>query len=232
MRVDLRRADCMEELEKIPDKSIDLVITDPPYQQDKGNVGGCFGVKKREYFGQISDISNGVTTAFLDLLCRKMRKINLYLYCNKKQLLQYLSYFEDKGTTFDLLSWHKSNPIPATSNIYLRDTEYILFFREHGVKLYGNYQTKKTYFVSPVNRADKKKYGHPTVKPIEQARIFLENSSLPEQTVLDPFMGSGTVGAACKEMGRNFIGIEIEQAYFDTAVDRIGNTHKKGVQHD
>ena len=121
-----------------------------------------------------------------------------------------------------MLTWHKTNPVPACGNKYLTDTEYILFFREKGVKIGGEYKTKFTYYVTPLNTADKKLYRHPTIKPVDILQNLIVNSSSPGDVVLDPFMGSGSTGIACNNTGRNFIGIEVDKGYFDTAKARIG----------
>lgn len=221
----LCRGDCYKRLKELPDKSVDLVIMDPPYLQADNAGSGCFGGAHRDYYRELSTMSQGIQENLLDLLVSKMKRINLYTYCNKKQLLQYLSYFSTiKGVNFDLLCWHKLNPIPATHNIYLRDTEYILFFRQTGVKLYGSYATKKTYFLSGINLQDKKKYEHPTVKPLEQLQTLIINSSKPGDIILDPFMGTGTTGVAAKGLDRDFIGIEIDEKYYSTAKARIQKT--------
>ena len=217
----LLRGDCNLKLENIPNHSIDLVIMDPPYLQTGSAGSGAFGGEHRNYYNELSCMSHGISNETLDLILSKLKRINIYIYCNKKQIQQYLNYFIPKGVNFDLLCWHKLNPIPATNNIYLRDSEYILFFREKGVKLYGSYQTKKTYFLSGINLKDKNRFDHPTVKPLDQIKTFIENSSLPGDTVLDPFMGTGTTGVGCKQMGRSFVGIEIENRYFNTARERI-----------
>lgn len=221
--IKLYRSDCLIKLKEIATSSVDLIIMDPPYLQRGGSGSGAFGGNNRQYYSELSPISNGIDKAVLDECIRVLKKVNLYVYCNKAQLLFYLSYFESlpKKTNFNLICWHKTNPIPATSNIYLRDTEYILFFREKGVPLYGSYSTKRTYFLSSVNRADKKLYNHPTVKPIDQLKTFIINSSKEGDLVLDPYMGTGTTGAACKELNRDFIGVEIDKAHFETAKRRI-----------
>ena len=75
---------------------------------------------------------------------------------SKDQLRQSIDYSEDKGCKTDLLCWHKTNPTPTCNNTYLSDTEYLLFFREKGAKVYGNYHSKKKYYISPTNQEDKK----------------------------------------------------------------------------
>ena len=76
-------------------------------------------------------------------------------------------------------------------------------------------------YIAPINHADKKKYGHPTIKPLLLTERMIRNSSRPGQIVLDAFMGSGTTGVACKRNGRRFIGIELNRSYYDIAVGRI-----------
>ena len=62
---------------------------------------------------------------------------------------------------------------------------------------------------------------HPTEKPVDLMKFYVENSSNTGDIVLDPFMGSGSTGVACKELNRNFIGIELDDSYFDIGVNRI-----------
>lgn len=219
--IDLRNGDCIEVMKQIPDGSVDLVVTDPPYDVHAGKGGGCFG--NRQAYSDIEFMSDGFSEATLDELCRVMKKINIYLFCSQKQIIPLLDYFVGKKKcNWNLLTWHKTNPVPACGNKYLTDTEYILFFREKGVKISGEYKTKFTYYVTPLNTADKKLYGHPTIKPVEILQNLIVNSSSPGDVVLDPFMGSGSTGIACNNTGRNFIGIELDKGYFDTAKARIG----------
>ena len=156
-----------------------------------------------------------------------MKKINTYIWCNKEQLKDYINYFTDKGCNLTLISWHKTNPLPACANKYLGDTEYCLFFREKGVKVYGEYKTKKTYYTTKVNKEDKKLYKHPTIKPLEIIKNLIINSSKEGDTILDCFMGSGTTGVACKELNRNFIGMEINEEYYEIAKNRIQGNNEQ-----
>lgn len=183
--------------------------------------------KKRTYHLEVKTLSDGITNLVLDELVRIMKKINIYIWCNKNQLRQYIDYFEGIGATTDLLTWHKTNPVPTCNNKYLSDTEYLLYFRKDGVPMYGSYATKKKYYVTPTNKEDKKVYKHPTVKPLNIIENLIINSSLENDTVLDCFMGSGTTGVACVNTNRNFIGIEIDRTYFDIAKGRIENSKEK-----
>lgn len=230
VQISLHRGDCLEILKSIPDKSIDLVVTDPPYEikTSKTNPNaktGAFGATKRNYHGEILPLTEGIKNDILLELVRVMKKINIYIWCNKTQIRQYIDFFEDQGCTTELLTWHKTNPVPTCNNKYLSDTEYLLFFREKGVPIYGSYSTKRKYYVSPTNKADKDKYKHPTIKPLDIIQNIIINSSIEGDTVLDCFMGSGTTGVACVNTGRKFIGIELDETYFNIAEDRI-NTSK------
>lgn len=297
--------DCYLGIKDIPDKSIDLVIIDPPYQFTMGgnghseianrkykqkdqiysldtditkkkvgtgysSGGGCFGTKNRNYHSEVNItdvlmtperkayleyvekngkdeeaerlrvianaidnkentyfISKGFSNEILDELCRVMKKINIYVWCNKAQLRQLFDYFDDLGCNIDLLTWHKTNPIPTCNNTYLSDTEYLVFARESGVKLFGSVETKKKYYVSSCNVSDKDLYNHPTIKPLDIIKNLVLNSSSEGELVLDCFMGSGTTAVAAKELGRNYIGFELNPEYYEIACNRLKGISQK-----
>ena len=231
--IKLYNADCLNILKTIPNNSIDLIIIDPPYDfmtKHKSNNytgAGAFGKLGRSYHGELENdnMIKGINENVLKELVRVMKKINIYIWCNKEQIYNYLSFF--KQYNFDLLSWHKTNPVPTCNNKYLSDTEYLLFFRENGVKIYGTYATKKKYYITPTNKEDKNKYKHPTIKPLNITENLILNSSKENDIILDCFMGTGTVGVACKKLNRKFVGIEIEEKYFDIAKQRIENEIKE-----
>ena len=223
MQVTLYNNDCLQVLKEIPDKSIDLVVTDPPYDIETSGAG-LYKQADKQYVKELVGMKDGFSEEILDELCRVMKKINIYLFCSQKQIIPLLDYFvKRKGCNWNILSWHKSNPVPACGNKYLTDTEFILFFREKGVKVYGSFDTKKTYYITPLNQKDKKKYGHPTVKPEEIVANLIVNGSNEGDVVLDCFMGSGTTGAVCVGINRKFIGIEIDENYFKIATERINS---------
>jgi site-specific DNA-methyltransferase (adenine-specific) len=213
--------DCLEGMKSIPDKSIDLVITDPPYDIQTSGAG-IYKQDDKQYIKELNFMKDGFSSEVLDELCRVLRKINIYIFCSQKQIIPLLDYFvKGKNCNYNLLTWHKTNPIPACGNKYLTDTEFILFFREKGVKVHGTFKSKFTYYLTPLNQKDKKLYGHPTVKPLNTVQNFVINSSLPNSTILDPFMGSGTTAVACINTNRNYIGFEIDPDYYKIAEERI-----------
>lgn len=212
--------DCLKGLRDLPDNCVDLVVTDPPYLiETKG--GGLYQQPDKQYVKELEEMKNGFDPAVLDELCRVMKKINVYFFCSQRQIVPLLDYFvKEKNCNWNLLSWHKSNPIPACGNKYLTDTEYILFFREKGVRVMGTFDSKRTYYVTPLNQKDKKEFGHPTVKPLHIVKNLILNSCPEPGLVLDPFMGSGTTGVAAAELGRDWLGFELKPEYAALANSR------------
>lgn len=223
--------DCLQGMKQIPDGMIDLCVTDPPYELETSG-GGIFDAKDaykaygghnpRKIMKNIAKITDGFDEMILNEVCRVLKKINVYLWCSQKQIPKYIDYFvKDRGCNWDLLTWHKTNPVPTCGNKYLSDTEYLLFFRERGVPLFGTFFTKKKYWLQKSNTDENRKYGHPTVKPINMIEALIINSSKEGQIILDPFMGSGTTAVAAMRENRYFIGFEINEEYYEKSLKRI-----------
>lgn len=85
----------------------------------------------------------------------------------------------------------------------------------------GSYATKKKYYVTATNKADKDLYKHPTIKPIDIIQNIIINSSVEGDIVLDPFLGSGTTAVAAVNTNRHYIGFELNPVYYDTACKRL-----------
>ena len=231
----IQLGDCYELIKQIPDKSIDLVYIDPPYdfmtkhQSNNYSGAGAFGKLGRTYHNELenSNIIKGINiTKILDELCRVLKHIYIYIWCNKDQIYDYLNYFKDYN--MDLLTWHKANPIPTCNDKYLSDTEYLLMFKEKGCKIYGTYETKSKYYISNINKSDKDLYKHPTIKPLEFVKNHILNSTKENDIVLDCFCGSGTTCIAAKEIDRRYIGIEIDPEYYKIAVNRLNGITADG----
>lgn len=223
--------DCMEGLRLIPDKSIDLILTDPPYLIKSTKAGGnsrlSRSIQPVNTLLKENNLVNGMDPCLLPELVRVMKKVNCYIWCNKAQIPDYLNFFvKEHGCSFDLLIWHKTNPPPTFHNKYLSDKEYILYFRKGGYCQPISYEAAGTVFHQPINTLDKKTYPHPTIKPINIIKTLIENTSKPGDIVLDPFLGSGTTAAACIETGRTYIGFEKNPDYFRIAETRIEDTKK------
>ena len=223
--------DSYEFIKQIPDKSVDCIYTDIPYLYETTSVGGKSALTKRinkvanEY---LKDISNGIDYGIFDQFMRVMKKVNCYIWCSKMQINDIMNYFIQKGFNYEILVWCKTNPTPATNNVWLPDLEYCLYFREKGVRLNDGYELKSKYFTSPINVEDKSNFNHPTIKPLELVKRHLLHTTQENDIVLDCFSGSGTTCVACKEIGRQFIGIEIDEKWHKISVDRLNGINTKG----
>ena len=223
----LLNGDAYELIKDMPDNSVDLIVTDPPYlynisqTQDKD----CrYANDANALRADLAKLSDGYDMSILDEFVRVMKKINIYIWCSNKQLADTLMYFQNKGCFTNVIVWCKPNAIPFCNGKYIDDVEYCVFAKEQGVPLYGDNTTKHKFYNLFVNHEDKKLYKHPTIKPLQIIKNFVINSSKEGDVVFDPFMGSGTVGAAAKITNRDFIGFELEKEYFDIAEERITNT--------
>ncbi len=221
--------DCYQAIKHLPDSCIDLIITDPPYEQDVAHSSGAFGIDKKLNYKQIADISCGIDYSILDEFVRVLKRINLYIWCSRRQIPKLIDYFvTNRKCRYNIITWHKSNAIPAANNCYVSDTEYCLYFRERGVKLYGSVVTKRTYYITPTNKADKDKFGHPTIKPLGIIQNFIINSSKAGDVVFDPFAGSGTTGVAAKNNNRQYILFEKDENRYLQAKNRLNNIQIDG----
>ena len=142
-----------------------------------------------------------------------------------------MKIFVDKyDCRYNLLVWCKTNPTPATNNVWLPDLEYCLVFKEKGAPNYNDgYELKSKWYISPINKKDKDLYYHPTIKPLELVKRHILHSTKENDVVLDCFLGSGTTAVACKELGRNYIGFEVNKEYFDIAQNRLNGISQKDI---
>lgn len=230
----IQLGDCYKLIKEIPDKSIDLVYIDIPYEKTKSNGyytgGGSFGINNRQYQLDLRDkgLMNGINEQILDELCRVMKYIYIYIWCSKEQIPKMLNYFLKKNCFYELMFWGKTNPTPTCNGKYLSDVEYCLMFREKGTTINGTYETKSKFYISSTNTEDKDKFLHPTIKPLELVKRHIINSSKENDIVLDCFCGSGTTCVAAKELNRRFIGIEIDKEYWKIANDRLNGINANG----
>ena len=211
--------DCMEAIKLLDDNSIDLVVMDPPYLLNLNKIKNTSSINN--YANELMGLKDGFDLKVLDMLIPKMKKINMYIYCSKRQVKDLIEYFINKDCNYEILTWHKQNPSPLINNNYLPDTEYVIFAREKGVKLYGSYHTKRKYYISGVNQIDKKKYKHPTIKPLPFIENHIINSSREGDLILDCYCGSGTTLVGAIKTNRNFIGFEINKTYYEIAKQRV-----------
>ena len=225
--IKLYNADCMEVIKGMPNRNIDLIITDPPYKFE--NKGGGFFAKnnstQRTYLDNLRNIkcTEFEPLPFLDILKDKLKKFYGYFFCNKSLVEDYIRFARDNKYIFDILVMAKSNPIPSYNNHHLSDLEYVIMIRENG-----------TYFSKHKNIDDFRKFYlksskkgmHPAEKPVDLIERYIRTSSKEGDVIFDPFMGSGTTGVACVNTNRSFVGIELDNNYFNIAKTRVNDVSK------
>ena len=221
-----------ELMKQIPDKSIDLIYTDPPYLFEKAkdyNSSSIFAKKiiKTNLELADEDLISLDNCEWCKEAVRIMKNINIYIWCSRYQIPMYFSYFlEELGCSFDILIWLKTNPVPSFKNKYSNDKEYCLYFRKDAYCKPKDMFSSKTYWLQPINLADKEKYGHPTIKPLNIVKQMIENSTTEGQLVFDPFLGSGTTAVACHQLKRKYLGIEKKEEFYKIACRRIEEEQK------
>ena len=224
----LHKGDCLEIMKSIPDESIDLVVTDPPYKitarGNGGNSGGMFQKKEvnngKVFKNNDIDISDWINEVYRVLKPQS----HCYIMTNNKNIFHYLDVINNKSdfNYIKNLIWVKDNKIMGQT--YMSQFEYIIMLRKGSHKKINNCGTSDI-----INIPNKKLKGtdgktiHDTEKPVDLMKILIENSTDENQIILDPFMGIGSTGVACLNTNRKFIGIELDDTYFEVAKDRIEN---------
>lgn len=216
MRIDLKCGDCLELMKEIPNKSIDAVITDPPYGINLGNhVGGKETRKglliKQGGYDDTKESFDKVVVPAINLALRKSRRG--MVFCVPPSMWKLPPPNAIGGifvsSAVGRNKWGWSNLIHC-----------LLYENAPDLQLGA-----KPTAIS--NNATAEKTGHPTTKPIEWLIWAIKLGTKEGDTVIDPFMGSGTTGVACVNLNRNFIGFEINPDYFAIAKKRINNALAK-----
>lgn len=231
----LYNEDCIERLRKTAEKSVDLIITSPPYNLGITTGGGFPSKKPGKWNG--GALANGYNATHSDAL-------PYFDYClwQKSFLLECWRVLTDTGAIFynhkpriqggilqsplvdlnpglpvrQLIIWQRSGGINFSPSFYLPTTEWIILFAKPGFRL----KSKGASGVGDVWKIHQDRGNpHPAPFPLELPMKILETTS--GQLVMDPFMGSGTTGVACIKAERDFIGVEKDESYFSLAQTRI-----------
>ena len=210
--VDLRLGDCLELMKNIPDGSVDLVLTDPPYGIDFQS-----NFRKNKFNKIENDIA--VNAEFLDE-CKRVLKDTGAFYCFTRWDV-YPSWIEQIRKRFKVkncIVWFKrGGGLWDLKKGYIYNHEFIIYCAEKNHRLNG----KRRNDVFEFEKDAPSTYVHPTQKPVSLLKEIIERSSNDGGVVLDCFMGSGSTGVACVNTNRNFIGIELDDGYFNIAKKRI-----------
>ena len=215
----------IEFMKTLEDESVDLIVTDPPYKVTaRGNAGNSGGMmqSKLSMKGKIFKHNDIKPIEYLPEFYRLLKDgSHCYVMTNHVNLQEMLNTATECGFHFiKSLIWNKGNKIMG--QFYMSQFEYILFFRKGKGKKINKCGTADILNVP--NKKTKGKDGkniHDTEKPVELMKILIENSSQEGELVLDPFLGVGAVGVACKELNRECIGIELDENYYNIAYNRI-----------
>jgi len=213
MGIELHCGDCLEIMKTIPDKSIDLVLTDPPYGMDYQSS------RRTEKYDKIdNDISLEWLRPFLQEAFRVLKDdTHIYLFCNDYAISDFRKELEAVGfTPKRTLVWVKNNHTSGDlEGDYGNKTEFLLYAQKGRRELNGKRETNVLNFDRTATTQ------HPTQKPVDLNAFLIRKSSEENQTILDPFMGSGTTLVAAKLLNRNAVGIEISPEYCKIAEDRL-----------
>ena len=234
MAIKLINGDCLEEMKKIPDGTIDIIITSPPY-----NLGGDFHTMsggRRKSYGDYGICKDNMSqsdyeewqTEFLDLCYHKLKETGNMFYNHKNRIANFecispLKWiFRCCFTLRQEIIWDTTNEICFDKRRFTPCHEKIFWLSK-----------SKTFIDNPNaysdcwvfrNKLKRKDTGHPATFPIEIVNRICEVCK--GETILDPFMGSGTTGIACVSLKKNFIGIEISPRYYEIAKQRIAQAQK------
>jgi site-specific DNA-methyltransferase (adenine-specific) len=217
--VKIIHGNCREILPTL-DIKVDLVLTDPPYEQDN-HGGGVSDLAQRKlnkaYIDFVSD-SFDMEPIFTNFE-RISKSINFVIFCSNKQVSSIMRYWEDKGYSVTLLVWDKPNPIPFGNGKYISNIEFMVYIRGTNSP-YNNIGYNEQLKTFRYGVPSTKQRLHPTEKPIALIERLIRIHSNENNLILDPFLGSGTTCLASKNLGRQSLGIEIEEKFCEIAAKR------------
>lgn len=220
--ISLKQGNCLELMKQIPNESVDLVLTDPPYGISRNSN---FGTMNRQgtYFGEWDTARKELD--YLEMISLKTKKGGHVVMFNSVENIGVIMHkMNNLGFDFkNVIVWNKSNPMPRNRDRRLVTcTELGVLFTKKGAKWTFNRTDDKynrNVFNFPIVSGKKRK--HPTQKPVEFMEELIRIFTNVNDTVLDCFAGSGSTGVACVNTNRNFIGMELDKGYFEIANQRI-----------
>ena len=224
--------DCFSALKKIPDNSIDLILTDPPYNIAKYSTGNI-------KFDWRSDINNDLAEWDLEELkpshlVDEFKRIlkpngNIFIFCSYNIIGEYHKAFDPEFDTFQFMVWHKTNPVPNfRKSSFLNSGELIVACWNKGHTWnFSNQKDMHNFVESGIcmgKERIKDKDGknlHPTQKPVSILEKIIKIASNEKDIVLDCFNGVASTGEAALKLKRRYIGIEIDKKYFEASKERL-----------
>lgn len=208
---EIELADCMDVLRRVPDQSVDLVLTDIPYDEvDQPSAG------LREFDKGIANTLTFDLEEFVEEVIRVTRG-SLYIFCGHEQISDIKRLLRwSRLVSVRACAWQKRNPSPANGEWHWTSAfETCAFARRSGAQFNEHCQPNVWLETSPKKRL------HKTEKPQALLRRLIEASSSPGDLVLDPCMGSASTGEAALTLGRRFRGVELDPKTYGVAKSRI-----------
>ena len=241
--------DCLELMKQISDGSIDMILTDPPYNISQTDAAidrsGFKSAKMRRArkvtldFGEWDNSERGAyidfTRAWFRECSRCLRDGGSFVSFFSLQDISLLAWIgEEYGIRYrTFYSWIKKNPMPSIYRRNYLSAVEIVFFGSKGDKPWTFNFTTQAEMHNVFYTPNKSIYGvtdHPCEKPVSLLERFIQVHTNKDFCVLDPFMGSGSTGVACVKTRRRFIGIEKDEKFFETAKKRIEEELSKPMQ--
>jgi DNA modification methylase len=231
--------DCLEVLEQVPDESIDLLVTDPPFgvsrrgelltRPDRKPITLDFG--EWDYFDDDKEFADFTESWFKECVRVLKRGAWLYIFFRNERigLISEILCPKYNVKTRTIYVWVKSNPTPKFRTTNWLSAIELVWVGSKGDSKIKNFLSQKemfNYMIVP-NKSIFGETDHPCEKPKEIISRFIRASSNEGETVLDPFAGSGTVAVVAAELRRNFIAIEKDERYVQIANERLEKTTKQ-----
>lgn len=224
------QGNAFELIKQVKDKSIDLILTDPPYNIGKYSRGNIKFDWRPEINNDIADwdkVDFNPQNITNDLVRVLKPNGNLFVFCSYNLIGQWHKALDHLFDTTTFMVWHKTNPTPKFfKNGFLNSCELILCCWNKKHKWNFTVQNKMhNFFESPIcaGKERLKEPKHPTQKPIALLQHIIKIASDEGDLVLDPFMGVGSTGKASLLLKRKFVGIEIDEMYYNAAKNRLIN---------
>lgn len=230
----LYNADCFQKLKEIPDHSISMILCDPPYNLANYSTGNMNFSWRSEINNDVADWDEKPLNPF-DLVEEFKRVIkpngNIFIFTSYNLMGKYHEAFDSEFDTFQFMVWHKTNPIPnIRKSSFLNSCELIVCLWNKGHVWNFTKQNEMHNFIeSPICMGSERLQNpkHPTQKPVKILEHLIKIASNENDVVLDMFMGVGSTGVAALNLNRKFIGIEIDEIYYNAAKKRILELERK-----
>ncbi|MCL2662295.1 MAG: site-specific DNA-methyltransferase [Oscillospiraceae bacterium] len=215
-------------MKTMPESSIDLILTDPPYNIAKYSTGNIPLPGRTPLNNDIADWDKiDIDPAELVSEFKRILKPkgNIFVFTSYNSIGKWHEIFDKEYDTFQFFIWHKTNPVPKIyKNGFLNSCEIIICMWNKGHNWnFINQKEMHNFFECPICVAPErlKNPKHPAQKPIKILKHIIKIASNENDTVFDPYMGTGSTGVAALQLNRMFIGCEINREYFNAAQERL-----------